>query len=216
MRQVSAAADYTRMAFSLTTGGLAGPAGVGGMAVDAASATGDLITRRTDAASGTAVVIVTVGALLVHARLGAAGEVFAESGAGGLEPRIRMGVGGRVESAFARIGPEHLGQGTRTTAQARTLARQLGTTTDDAGHVIGRSLGGAGGATSSNIIPQAIRVNRGEFAQFEAMIAERVAAGDEVFVRIVPRYTGDATRAYEIMYQVRINGKTVSRVFSNP
>jgi hypothetical protein len=130
--------------------------------------------------------------------------------------RIRTGDAGEVRSAFARIESGNIGQGTATNGASTAFARSLGNATDDAGHAIGRNLGGLGGARSGNIFPQAPSVNRGAFNQFEQQIARRVLAGDQVFVRVVPRYNPGATRPFEISYQVRINGLTTSRTFPNP
>jgi len=211
-RLVGEAASLTRMSYSAVTGALAAPAGAGAAAVDVAATALDL-TKGSASSAQVVVLTATVGGTLLHLRF--ADDVL--PGAGGvLEPRIRVGPGGRIESAFAKIELQHLLTGTRTTAEARTLARQAGGAADDAGHLIGRALGGRGGATSGNIIPQAPRINRGEFRQFETMIAQRVAAGDQVYIRIVPRYRGGDLRPYEILYQARINGKTVSQAFPNP
>lgn len=142
----------------------------------------------------------------------------AETGAGkdlGLSARFRQGSQGQLESAFAKVEPKDIGTGSSTTPAARTLAKRLGNTTDEAGHAIGKNLGGPGGATSGNIFPQVPSVNRGALAQFEQQIARRVQAGDQVYVRVVPRYAPGATRPYEIAYQVRVNGVTTTRVFPN-
>ena len=66
------------------------------------------------------------------------------------------------------------------------------------------------------MVPQNPRVNRGAFRDFEAHIAEDVLAGREVYVRVVPRYQANATRPFEILYQVRVDGQTASRTFLNP
>jgi len=130
--------------------------------------------------------------------------------------RIRTGSQGELLSAFAKIESHNIGQGTATNVSSRAFARRLGKATDDAGHAIGNNLGGLGGVRSGNIFPQTPSVNRGSFAQFEQQIARRVQAGDNVFSRVVPRYEGGSTRPYEILYQVRINGKTINRTFGNP
>jgi hypothetical protein len=130
--------------------------------------------------------------------------------------KFEHGVGGRLEKAVAKIEPHHIGTGTDTTEAARNLARRLGKETDDAGHAIGNNLGGPGGATSGNIFPMNPTVNRGAFAQFEKLVAEQVKAGKEVLVEVVPRYQGNATRPFEIVYNVIIDGKTVTRTFPNP
>jgi hypothetical protein len=133
-----------------------------------------------------------------------------------LAPRFRHGIDGRLESAFAKIEPHHIGTGTGTTEAARLFARSLGKITDDAGHAIGKNLGGLGGRSSGNIFPQAPSVNRGAFRQFEQQVAKQVAAGKDTFVRVVPKFEGSATRPHEIVYQVRIDGKTITRTFGNP
>ncbi len=123
----------------------------------------------------------------------------------------------RLESAFAKIGVKHLGTGTVTNRASRAFARKLGYATDDAGHAVGSELGGSGSVRSGNIFPQNVGVNRGDYARFEGMIANQVKSGKSVFVRVRPRYsTPTSTRPYEILYQARINGKTISRVFPNP
>ncbi len=130
--------------------------------------------------------------------------------------RTRHGPSGELTSAFAKIESGNIGQGTLTNASSREFARRLGNATDDAGHAVGNNLGGLGGVRAGNIFPQAPSINRGAFAQFEQLIARRVLAGDEVFVRIVPLYRAGSTRPFAILYQARINGVTFSRTFKNP
>lgn len=130
--------------------------------------------------------------------------------------RVRTGTSGELRSAFAKVEPHNIGQGTATNASSRAFARRLGNATDDAGHAVGQNLGGPGGVRGGNIFPQAPSVNRGAFNQFDQQIARRVQAGDNVFVRVVPRYNAGATRPHEILYQARINGQTISRTFPNP
>lgn len=129
--------------------------------------------------------------------------------------RIRTGVSGELRSAFAKIERKNLGGGTVTNESSRALARALGSSTDDAGHAVGKSLGGLGGSTSGNIFPQISGINRGLFSRFERRIAERVRRGDIVFVRVVPIYAPGSTRPIEVLYQARINGKTISEKFPN-
>ncbi len=134
----------------------------------------------------------------------------------GLTYRSRIGTQGELKSVFAKIEPKHIGKGTNTNSAARNLMRKLGLITDDAGHGIGKNLGGPGGAKSKNLFPQNLSVNRGDFAQFEKKIAAEVLKGKNVFVRVVPKYANGSTRPHEIFYQVRVNGKTISKVFVNP
>jgi RsiW-degrading membrane proteinase PrsW (M82 family) len=136
--------------------------------------------------------------------------------AAGLTYRVTLGSRGELRSVFAKIEPHHIGRGSNTNQASRDFARSLGKPTDDAGHGIGRNLGGPGGKTSFNIFPQSPHVNRGAFQQFEQQIVRAVQSGKDVFVRVVPKYAPGATRPHEIYYYVRIDGKTVLRVFPNP
>ena len=154
------------------------------------------------------------GAARVRFEAAASASVVPSDVAGSLAPRISRGVAGRIESAFAKIEPQHLGGGSPTTPTSRRAARGLGQPSDDAGHLIATRLGGPG--AEGFVVPQNPGVNRGAFRVFEAGIAEDVKAGKEVFVRVVPRYSGSETRPFEILYQVRVDGSTTSRVFPNP
>ncbi|MBW8351615.1 PrsW family intramembrane metalloprotease [Bacillus sp. IITD106] len=135
---------------------------------------------------------------------------------GGLTYRTTHGSLGELRSVFAKIEPRHLKTGTDTNRASRRYARSLGKQTDDAGHAIGNNLGGLGTRFSGNIFPQNLSINRGRFRQFEEMVAQEVQAGKTVFVRVVPKYTSGSTRPYEVVYNVRIDGVTITRVFPNP
>jgi RHS repeat-associated protein len=143
--------------------------------------------------------------------------VSPRSGAGTpSDPKVRQGSSSELRSAFAKVEASDIGTGTATTVSARELARSLGNGTDDAGHAIAKNLGGRGGSTSRNIFPQAPSVNRGAFNQFEQQVAQMAQQGRNVFVRVVPKYLPGSTRPYEILYQVRVDGVTTTRVFPNP
>ena len=64
----------------------------------------------------------------------------------------------------ARIEPRHLGMGSPTNNAMRTFAQGLGLQSDDAGHVIGRNLGGLG-TVDWNIFPQNPNFNRGTYRE---------------------------------------------------
>ncbi|MCA8277903.1 RHS domain-containing protein [Burkholderia sp. AU30280] len=66
------------------------------------------------------------------------------------------------------------------------------------------------------VFPQDPDTNRGAFRDFEGQIADQVARGDNVIVRVVPQYGASSTRPDSILYQVRTNGVTESRTFANP
>jgi hypothetical protein len=134
----------------------------------------------------------------------------------GLKYKTTIGKSGEVLSVFAKIEKKHIDKGTSTNDSSRSFARLLGNSTDDAGHVLGKKLGGPGGSTTGNIFPQNPGVNRGKFREFEKEVAREVSNGKEVYVLIKPKYKNNNTRPYEIVYNVRINGKTITKTFPNP
>jgi RHS repeat-associated protein len=121
---------------------------------------------------------------------------------------------GTLKSVTAKIRPQDLGTGTDTNPSSRAFARRMGCDSDDAGHAIGNRLGGKGG--KKNIFPQTPNINRGQFRDFEASIAESVSQGSNVIVRVVPQYAIGSTRPHSVLYQARIDGQTTSMMFSNP
>ncbi|MDP4147179.1 MAG: DNA/RNA non-specific endonuclease [Bacillota bacterium] len=117
----------------------------------------------------------------------------------------------------AEITPETIGKGTATSEQARDLAQNLGKNNDDAGHAIGKNLGGLGGATSGNIFPQNLSMNRGEYSQFEQKVVDYInTTGKSVEIKVTPKYTGGSTRPFEIDYTTTIDGVTTTTTFANP
>ena len=132
-----------------------------------------------------------------------------------LQSRFVHGKNERLESAFAKIERQHLGTGTSTNAAARLFARTFGRAKDDAGHAIAKRLGGSG-KDIKNIFPQSLRLNRGDFREYEAKIAAKVKAGKEVFVQVILKYDSSiATRPSRIVYVTRVNGETEIKVFLN-
>ena len=120
---------------------------------------------------------------------------------------------GRLKSVNATLDPDAVGTG--TTQEAREFVRSLGKNTDDAGHAIGRQLGGLGGRTSGNVFPQAPNINRGAYRDFENMLREKLDGGANINVKVKFDYKGASTRPYKVVYKAEINGKVVRRVFAN-
>lgn len=85
-------------------------------------------------------------------------------------------------TAKATVKRADLGTGTNTNAASRGYARGLGNADDDAGHMIGKQLGGSGG--KKNVFPQDFHVNRGEFAQFEGRVADFVGLHGQADIQI--------------------------------
>lgn len=70
-----------------------------------------------------------------------------------------------VEWSYALITPQNINQGTATNQQVRDYVQNIvGYPTDDAGHVVGKQLGGSGTDTW-NIFPQSRNFNRGAYAK---------------------------------------------------
>ena len=125
-------------------------------------------------------------------------------------PKVVRDKSGRLISSSATITPENLYGGTASTDAARAMAAP-----DDAGHIIGRLLGGRGGANSENIIAQLPAVNRGAFRKLEAFVAAQVKAGKNVRVTVEVIYpSATANRPSMIRYSTTIDG--VTTVTSSP
>ncbi|WP_308418922.1 DNA/RNA non-specific endonuclease [Iodobacter violaceini] len=128
--------------------------------------------------------------------------------------RYKHGPNGELRSATAKITQADIGKGTCTNCSSRAKARALGEGCDDAGHAIGKQLGGDGGVNGT--FPQNPNINRGVFRDFENDTARRVQAGDNVILRVTPVYNAGSTRPHEVIYQRRVNGVTERHVFNNP
>jgi hypothetical protein len=127
----------------------------------------------------------------------------------------RFDSSGRVVSAYAHVTLADIGKGTAATSAARAMARTLGTSTDDAGHLIAKVLGGKGGKRAGNIFPALSSTNRGQMATIEKFLAKEVRLGKDVHVRVTLKYSGTSTRPDKIVYQYRIDGVTTKRVLIN-
>jgi len=116
----------------------------------------------------------------------------------------------QITRVKAQITKANLGGGTGTTSAARATTFHG----DDAGHIIGKQLGGKGGASSDNIFSQNPHINRGDFAQHETRIANLVRDGHNVEVDVQLNYNG--SRVDSITYDTYINGALYdSTLFGN-
>ncbi len=129
-------------------------------------------------------------------------------------PNIKTDKLGRVTVGFAKITAADIGTGNiyqRSHAllpglwATRAMTQGIDWTT--AWRAWGKIRGQLRAALSS--------VNRGAFRDFEQRIAGNALAGNNVFVRVKPIYTGAGTRPTRIDYQVRVNGKTYKERFRN-
>ena len=129
-------------------------------------------------------------------------------------PKITLNPDGTIHNATATITTTDLGTGTNTNASSRRYARALGCPSDDAGHIIGKQLGGSGG--KANVFPQNLSINRGEYAQFEGRVANLVHETGQVDITVTFEYDG-STRPIGVKYEaVANNGKRLTQSFKNP
>ena len=120
---------------------------------------------------------------------------------------------GTIHTATATITSSDLGTGTNTNASSRRYARSLGSPTDDAGHIIGKQLGGSGG--KANVFPQNPNVNRCSFAQFEGRVASLVHESESVNITITFEYDS-GTRPTSVRYEaVGNHGRKLTQTFKN-
>jgi hypothetical protein len=136
-----------------------------------------------------------------------------------LEPRVRFGEGGRVETVFSKIEARNLRGGTGTDEAARELIQKLGAKEEDvAGHIFAKQWGGSGKGADRLVFPFNSGMNgRGNFRTFETYVTSQAKSGNSVFVRARLVYRSPAAlRPSGIIYQVRINGKTSVFKFVNP
>jgi len=117
---------------------------------------------------------------------------------------------GRIKSSRVTITIDNLYGGTNTTNAARNLTRP-----DDAGHIIGKLLGGKGGARSDNIFAQLPGINRGSFAKHEQWVASQLRTGKHVEVEVQLIYKGNSTRPVRIKYTTIIGGIKKTVTFGN-
>ncbi|QCY13047.1 RHS repeat-associated core domain-containing protein [Pseudomonas sp. MPC6] len=120
---------------------------------------------------------------------------------------VTRGVAGQPLRATATITAKDLGTGTATNKSSRLWARGLGEADDDAGHIVGKLLGGSGG--KGGVFPQLPGINGGLFRDFEKDVANFVRTKGPVDVDIKFVYNTSLTRPDEIVYEVSQMGKRV-------
>lgn len=84
---------------------------------------------------------------------------------------------------------------------------------DDRGHLIADQFDGSN--ESGNLTAQNKDVNRKEVKDFEQQLAKEVEAGKKVEVKITVVYEGDSNRPSAYIYDCKIDGKPVKKVFRN-
>ena len=84
---------------------------------------------------------------------------------------------------------------------------------DDRGHLIADQFDGSNDA--GNLTAQNKDINRKEVKDFEQQLAKEVAAGKKVEVKITVVYEGDSNRPSAYIYDCKIDGKPVKKIFKN-
>jgi filamentous hemagglutinin len=109
----------------------------------------------------------------------------------------------------------------RHTGQQRMAGGEARRSGDEGGHLFGTQFGGAG--EGINVLPQSARLNsqgQREWWRMEQSWADELRAGNQVHVKIVPKYRDDGDRPawFKVTYTItRPNGttETITRVFNN-
>ena len=123
-------------------------------------------------------------------------------------PKVTRGAQNQPLSAEVTIGKADIGTGTATNPSSRAWARALGNSNDDAGHILGRILGGLG--IKDNVFPQLSSINRGKYRAFEKLVKEHIeSTGNNVNLKWHFIYGNGGTRPTGIIYEVFDNGKRV-------
>ncbi|WP_380180341.1 RHS repeat-associated core domain-containing protein [Kalamiella sp. sgz302252] len=130
-------------------------------------------------------------------------------------PTVERGSNGEITSAQATVTPKDIGTGTAVNATARAFAQSMGYgSSDDAGHILARILGGQGGI--GNVFPQLPGVNRGAYRIFEKRVRDYIAKYGTVDIHWTFVYGNGGLRPTQINYDVFMNGnKVLSDVFNN-
>ena len=130
-------------------------------------------------------------------------------------PKVTRGAQNQPLSAEVTIGKADIRTGTATNPSSRAWARALGNSNDDAGHILGRILGGLG--IKDNVFPQLSSINRGKYRAFEKLVKEHIeSTGNNVNLKWRFIYGNGGTRPTGIVYEVFDNGeKVLFDIFKN-
>ncbi|PWV64075.1 RHS repeat-associated protein, partial [Frischella perrara] len=123
-------------------------------------------------------------------------------------PKVTRGAQKQPLSAEVTIGKADIKTGTATNPSSRAWARALGNSNDDAGHILGKVLGGSGG--KDNVFPQLSSINRGGYRKFEDSVRKYIErTGNDVNLKWRFEYENGGTRPKGIVYEVFDNAKRV-------
>ncbi|PRZ12364.1 DNA/RNA non-specific endonuclease [Laceyella sediminis] len=106
---------------------------------------------------------------------------------------------GRISYCEADL---QLGRGKRNAYAQRKVGGEDRLDDDDGGHLIASIFNGSGNI--DNLVPMNGNLNRGGWKRLENMWSQALKDGDDVKVKITPRYQGSSNRpsSFEISYKI--------------
>ncbi|MFP1937047.1 RHS repeat-associated core domain-containing protein, partial [Lonsdalea quercina] len=122
-------------------------------------------------------------------------------------PTITRGANGEIASARATVSPADLKTGTAVNSSARDTIKAIGLPGDDAGHILGKVLGGQGG--KGNLFPQLSKINRGDYRMFEKSVRDYISQHGAVDIEWTFKYANSGLRPTGVQYDVYQNGSKV-------
>ncbi len=121
---------------------------------------------------------------------------------------------GRTIVATGKLSINELGQKNRNMSDRKdVIGKGDEQESDDRGHLIGHQFNGSD--RMENLVPQHWKINRGHFKDLENALADKVKAGQEVWVSVVPFYGNDTRRPVGIFYFYNIDGVPNIVLFPN-
>jgi len=108
---------------------------------------------------------------------------------------------GRIKSVEGKL---KLQSGTRNTTHQKKAGGTDRLKTDDGGHLIGTRFDGSG--KIDNIVPMNSNLNRGAFKKLENIWEKALKNGQNVDVKITPKYTGNSARPDSFNIKQTIDG----------
>lgn len=120
---------------------------------------------------------------------------------------------GRVKSAEGQLQlKDHEGRKNIQT-KMETIGKGDQKPNDERGHLIADRFNGKGGL--GNLVPMDAKLNKGDYNQMEDKLASAVKAGDSVYLKVEPKYTGDSRRPSSFKATYIINGEKTVEIFKN-
>ncbi|HEA3202694.1 TPA: DNA/RNA non-specific endonuclease [Aeromonas veronii] len=122
-------------------------------------------------------------------------------------PTITRGANGEIASARATVSLADLKTGTAVNSSARDAIKAIGLPGDDAGHILGKVLGGQGG--KGNLFPQLSNINRGDYRMFEKSVRDYISQHGAVDIEWTFKYANGGLRPTGVQYDVYQNGTRI-------